>query len=366
MNEKEDFIREGGVKIYRTSSTHEGAGPGRKGKEAFYNSSMRLNRDISVMFLKALPDNIRVLDAMGATGIRGLRYAKESGNKEIHISEITEKGVENIRRNAELNGAEVHIHHRDANLLMRELSFDFIDIDPFGSPVPFIDSAIASLKNGGILAVTATDTAPLAGTYPAVCRRRYLAEPIHTYFGHESGIRILTGFIVRMGAIRDIAFTPILSYYSDHYFRVFLRAKRGAGRANLSLERLKYFTYDETEVKWQIYPSAEQAFSHKKKVYGPVWADAMGEKGYIERMRKEKNDRISSESIELLNMLMDESDAPIFFYDTDIISSILKRSPPPRSRIFDAIPDAVRTHFSPLGFKTSLKAEEVLEVFRGL
>lgn len=366
MNENLDLIYEGGVKIYRTTSTHEGAGPGRKGKEAFYNSSMRLNRDISVMFLKTLPDNIRVLDAMGATGIRGLRYAKESGNKEIHISEITEKGVENIRRNAELNRAEVHIHHRDANILMRELSFDFIDIDPFGSPVPFIDSAIAGLKNGGILAVTATDTAPLAGTYPTVCRRRYLAEPIHSYFGHESGLRILTGFIIRMGAMHDIAFTPLLSYYSDHYFRIFLRAKRGAKRANRAIERLKYFTYDEREVKWQVYPSSEQAFSRKKKVYGPIWAEAMGEREYIERVLQAKNDRISAESLELLNMLRDESDSPLFFYDTDIISSILKRSPPARSRILEAIPDAVRTHFSPLGFKTSLEAGEVLEVFRGL
>ena len=361
-----DFIAEGEVKIHKTASSHEGTGPGVKGKEAFYNSAMELNRDISVMALKALPDGIRVLDAMGATGIRGLRYAGECGDKEIHISEITEKGVENIRNNAELNDALVSIHHTDANIIMREIKFDFIDIDPFGSPVPFLDSGIAGLKNKGVLAITATDTAPLAGTYPAVCRRRYMAEPIHSHFGHESGLRILLGFVVRMGAVHDTAFTPILSYYRDHYFRAFFRAERGAGKANRALEKLKHFTYDEKKAEWRIHDSQEEAVRENKMVYGPIWAGPMGNREFLDRLLHENNANISEEALELVRMLREESEAPIFFHDTDILSSIIKRSPPRRDAVFKAVPDAIRTHFSPLGFKTALTAEEVLKIFRDL
>ena len=45
-------------------------------------------------------------------------------------------------------------------------------VDPFGSPVPFIQSAIRGCRRKGILAITATDTAPLAGAHAPKCRRR--------------------------------------------------------------------------------------------------------------------------------------------------------------------------------------------------
>ena len=37
----------------------------------------------------------------------------------------------------------------------------WIDIDPFGSPVPFLDTAIQALARRGVLEVSATDTAAL-------------------------------------------------------------------------------------------------------------------------------------------------------------------------------------------------------------
>jgi len=359
------FIEEGDARIFRTSTAHVGNGPGEKGKEAFYNSAMRLNRDISVMVIRSLPDGIRVLDAMGATGIRGIRYALEGGRKEVHISEIREEAAAEIRSNAELNGADITVHNRDANTLMREMKFDFIDIDPFGTPVPFIDSALAGLKDRGILAITATDTAPLCGTYPAVCRRRYLAEPVHSHFGHESGLRILLGFVARMGGMHDMALTPVLSYYRDHYFRAFFRAKKGAGRANRNLESLKYFTFDEKSAEWNIYDSAEDAGRRGDKVYGPIWGGPPGDTAFIESVL-DRGENMTEDSVELVRMLSAENDAPIFFHDVDVISSVVHRSPPPREAVFRAVPDAVRTHFSPLGFKTSLSAREVIDLFREL
>ena len=35
--------------------------------------------------------------------------------------------------------------------------FHCIDLDPYGSPVPFIDAAVQSVSDGGLLMVTATD-----------------------------------------------------------------------------------------------------------------------------------------------------------------------------------------------------------------
>ena len=43
--------------------------------------------------------------------------------------------------------------------ILHSKGFDYIDLDPFGSPNIFLDSAVKRLGRNGILAVTATDTA---------------------------------------------------------------------------------------------------------------------------------------------------------------------------------------------------------------
>ena len=73
---------------------------------------------------------------------------------------------------------------------MNSTGFDYIDVDPFGSPNPFLDAAIKRIARDGILAVTATDTAPLCGTYTNACRRKYWAVPLRNELMHEIGIRI--------------------------------------------------------------------------------------------------------------------------------------------------------------------------------
>ena len=41
--------------------------------------------------------------------------------------------------------------------------FDIVDLDPYGSPHLFLDAAVQSVKDGGLLLVTCTDMAVLCG-----------------------------------------------------------------------------------------------------------------------------------------------------------------------------------------------------------
>jgi tRNA (guanine26-N2/guanine27-N2)-dimethyltransferase len=54
--------------------------------------------------------------------------------------------------------------------------FDAIDLDPYGTASPFIDGAVQAVQDGGLLCVTCTDAALLAGTnYPEkTCARMTL------------------------------------------------------------------------------------------------------------------------------------------------------------------------------------------------
>ncbi|MEM3342526.1 MAG: hypothetical protein QW728_07525, partial [Thermoplasmata archaeon] len=114
-------------------------------------------------------------------------------------------------------------------------TFDFIDIDPFGSPVPFAEHAICAARKEGIIAVTATDTSSLAGAYPAVCMRRYWSIPTSGYNKHEMALRILIWRMVLAAASYDIGLFPVFSLSSDHFVRVFLKVKKSVKDAEAAL-----------------------------------------------------------------------------------------------------------------------------------
>jgi tRNA (guanine26-N2/guanine27-N2)-dimethyltransferase len=48
-----------------------------------------------------------------------------------------------------------------------------VDIDPYGAPSIFLDSAVQAVADGGLLMCTATDMAVLCGPNGEVCHSKY-------------------------------------------------------------------------------------------------------------------------------------------------------------------------------------------------
>lgn len=67
----------------------------------------------------------------------------------------------------------------------RENQFDVIDLDPYGCPSIFLDSAVQSVKDGGLLLITATDMAVLAGNSAETCYTKYGAVSLRIKCCHE-------------------------------------------------------------------------------------------------------------------------------------------------------------------------------------
>ena len=63
--------------------------------------------------------------------------------------------------------------------------FDVIDLDPYGSPAEFLDGAVQSVGDGGMLAVTCTDMAVLCGNHSEACYAKYGCMPLKGKFCHE-------------------------------------------------------------------------------------------------------------------------------------------------------------------------------------
>ncbi len=100
---------------------------------------------------------------MGATGVRGLRVANEIGIP-VTINDRDPATMPLIQENVTRSGLPVTVTCRDACSLLFEQAFDAVDIDPFGTPAPFIDAGIRGCRC--FLLVTATDTdSSLRGTF---------------------------------------------------------------------------------------------------------------------------------------------------------------------------------------------------------
>ncbi|KUO39323.1 MAG: hypothetical protein AVW05_01675 [Hadesarchaea archaeon DG-33] len=318
----------------------------------FYNPHMEFCRDLSVSAVQALARELGDLclcDPLAGVGVRGLRYAKEvKGVTRVIVNDRSLEAVKFIRRNIELNElGGVEVHNEDANTLLwrRAPRFHFVDLDPFGSPASFIDAACASLLRRGMLALTATDTAPLSGTHAKACIRRYGAKPLKTEYGRELGVRILIGFCQRAAGKYELAFTPVLAHATRHYFRVYLRGRRRAGATNDVLAN-------------QGYVSHCRACGHRSLI----------SVGRMINDLARRNFRLGQQELTLLNLCREETDGPPAFYDMHELSGRMKVSSPKIVELIGKLRKqgyfASRTHFSGTGFRTDAPMGEIIKIFK--
>jgi len=354
-------IQEGQIKLYVPVVDL----PEHGRKHGFYNPVMELDRDISVaaisvfknMFEEKFGKQPNCCDLLCATGIRGLRYAKEICIDEVILNDVNEEAIKLTKRNIKLNKlSNVFLHNKDANHLLAENRFDVIDVDPFGSPYRFIDSCARSLNRFSLFCVTATDCAVLFGVYPDVCKRRYGVEGLRCHFSNEFGVRVLISFLMREFAKYNKCFTPVLSYTRRHYVRVFGIVENDAGKTDKILNEFDYLSYKDgvwkkgIETSWKIHSKIYFGSLHKKEFCNKV----------IEEI---KNRKLSG--IKILNTITDEIDEP-FYYDLNWLAKTYKKQIQPKNKIIEKLKQnsfkASQTIFCSTGIKTDAGLEQIAKL----
>ncbi len=339
----------------------------------FYNPAMRNNRDIAVAaiacFSKDNPE-YTYLDALSASGIRGLRIANEVGLNAT-MSDWEETSVQLIENNIKLNDlTNCTVMKRNANVVMLDDSFDIIDLDPFGSPAPFLDAACRSARR--LLCITATDTAPLCGAHKKAGIRNYAAVPLKTEYYPEMGVRILLGAVARSLAKHDKAMTPMLSYASAHYVRLFVAVKKGINDADKCLTNMGFISHcfgcGARYWKYGLAVHLDEKCpecAHTTSLAGPLWLGKLHESAFCEEVLGEVKKREIKNTDRLLETCRDELDIPMH-YDYHRICRSLGITAMPTVELIQALQEkgfrASRTHFSGISFKTDAGRGEIKTV----
>ncbi|MDR0438915.1 MAG: tRNA (guanine(10)-N(2))-dimethyltransferase [Methanocalculaceae archaeon] len=332
-----------------------------KTASVFYNTCMEFNRDMTVLLLSCIVLE-NYLDAMAATGVRGLRVAHETGTPVI-INDRNPAAVAMIEENARVIGGDIRVICNDANRLMCTERFDAIDLDPFGTPAPFLDAASRAAKR--YLFVTATDTAPLCGAHLKAGMRRYFATPKNTEYHAEVGLRMMMGAMAKELIKYDRGMEPVLSFAKNHYFRSHVRVLDHVAAAEATMNRIGFVMQCptclyRTEQKGSLLPKSHICpyCGVETEAIGPLWMGPLQDKEIIASLLEKlplMRFGTAKQMDKLIHQLLDEPET-CTFYDYHVISRNLHVSPPAIDEMIAGLGDlgyyTVRTHFSVTGIKT--------------
>ncbi|CAK1542375.1 unnamed protein product [Leptosia nina] len=407
-------------------------------QKVFYNPVQEFNRDLSIAVLSVFLDDfkksfiekaqkkakrltaegiepektievpITILEALSATGLRSIRYAKEVPNvTKIIANDLSEQAVETIKENIVYNGVEnfIDTNHDDACMLMykhkfHSKRFTAIDLDPYGCPSIFLDSAVQSVQDGGLLLVTATDMAVLAGNSPETCYCKYGAVSLKTRSCHEMALRILLQCIEHHANRYSRFIEPILSISADFYIRVFVKIHSGAfhckkttsklsmvyqcvGCDNLTLQPLGAFKANPTEKNpGQIKsclplvpPVGEFCVhcNHRHHLGGPIWSAPIHNIEFVNRLLNhvEENSHkfgTAKRIIGVLSMVQEElQDVPLYYIVDKLFGRVHLETMPMlqlRSAILNAGYQVSFSHASKLSIKTNAPAQLIWDIIR--
>ncbi len=238
-----------------------------------------------------------------------------------------------------------------------------------------MQAAIALVGHKGLLGVTATDLAVLEGSKPRATRRRYMVDRIMKIpSSKEVGVRILIGFIARIAAMLDKSIEPVLAYSHRHYVRVFLLVERGSSKADKMLKQnigcVKYMD----KVGYVSMLDWDECVYGKGDSIAPIWTGKIFNRIFVEKALKLASEEYFymdsiGEAVKLLKLILEEEPLQGYIHQRiDALASKAKTSMPRRDLLIRYINDrgyrASRTHFSPIGFRTSAPVDQVIDAIR--
>ena len=436
----------------------------------FFNSAAEFNRDISVIAYSSFLSNPNVgfynsknnrkhqgnevvmADSLCGTGARGLRIAVEAmGIDKIYFNDANPLAVEIAKKSSAINqvkdkclfsvndvckfllngtaqgndtpataSLQNNNEENSSNKNNSKQRFTIVDLDPFGSPANYIDCVMRSVQNGGLVSVTATDTAVLCGKYPDVCLRKYYGMSLSNPYSNELALRLLMSLMALTSSRLGIGIRPLFAHTNMHYVRIYVQAVLSSKMANSVFDNIGYIQHcfrcgNRTASSLNNRSEVCGQCSSSIKTAGWLWIGKIYDKDFVREMlartyllkpnvtkhksadqdiemtpskeysseetkeisqnaereqAKEKRECKKLNTVQrLLSKCIDEYDDIPFYFTSDEIASRLNIGPPSLEAIIDNLSKAgfrtSPTGLNSTGFKTAGKINEIMTFFSG-
>jgi tRNA (guanine26-N2/guanine27-N2)-dimethyltransferase len=346
-------------------------------KSVFYNPKMHFCRSFASLAVGAIPEKLVVCDAFCASGIRGIRYAKENRNvSKVIFIDMEKSAINATHRNAKANKLKYETKHGNFSRLVFDTIADFLEIDPFGTPAPYLYDAFRVFNplKQAYLSVTATDVAVLCGGKTKACMKNYHSRPMNNEFTHETGLRIMIKKIAEVAAEFNMGIEPVVSISKQHFLKSIIRVKRGAELADKSLNALGYVNYckscgfrSATQFPLTKCPNCKSGIDYA----GPLWLGKIHEKKILESMQKLNETRDLEHKTTLdktLDRMKTEVGMPPYYYDVHQMCRLINCKEVPKidiiiERLKKKKYKASRTHFCETAIKTNADLKTIKAVF---
>ncbi|KAJ4463214.1 tRNA methyltransferase [Lentinula edodes] len=329
---------------------------------------------------------ITILEALSATGLRSIRYAKEIPLVKYHLAnDLSSNAVAAMKRNVELNGlgpskeleetgsakqANTHlgkIRVNEGDACHRTDRVDVVDLDPYGTATPFIDAAVQTVKDESFLYITCTDLSILAtNNYPEKCFSNYGGLPLKAEYNHEAAA---STSVSRYGRY----IKPLLSLSIDFYVRLFIRVNSSPYQVKKALTKTSsYFVCTSCQSFYEQplepgptvggkRPGCESGLILPVQIAGSMWSGPIHNTDFVFKVLQ----HIKTFMERLV--VCRELHTKFYFTPTKIAGFFHCQTPSleeTTSALLHAGHQVSRSHASPSSLKTTGTCEDVLDVFR--
>ncbi|MCL4343735.1 MAG: hypothetical protein JRN26_08065 [Nitrososphaerota archaeon] len=344
-------------------------------ENVFYNPRGKFVRDVFVILFTAYAERIgkndlKFAEPFSATGIKGMRLAKEGhGFSNFILNDIDSSAVKSILRGVEENNlGGFEVYNLDVFSFLDKLKtlgrVDALDVDPFGSAAPYIQPSLRSVKDGGIVAFTFTDTPVLGTVHNDAMVKRYHIKSNKVYFLKELQARIAASFVISEGSAINLAAVPVFAHVFEHYVRVYFQVRASP---SLSLELMEQFGF--------VY-SSECGYASLENTAvcpycgghistsGPVYTGNLFSKELIQAALK--NSAMCKPCNKLFQTALQEIVLP-YYYELSSLAKVLKKQVPSALKIVDILKgfgyESSPTSFSYSGVKSRAPVSVVKSTF---
>lgn len=265
---------------------------------------------------------LRYYDALTASGLRALRTRKEIGN-ELIVSvagcDMHTDAIASFKHNLELNGLTEDMVKPilgDSNQHMAMKggldAYEVIDLDPYGTAIPFLSNTFHALGNDGLLCVTCTDMRVLAGKDHHKCFYMYgscRAQNIECH--EENALRIAISSFNRIANEQHKGIEVLCAFQSEFYLRAYLKIKNKKSSCHDSIAKtgiqfmcprcnnshlhvyggLKEGTTNQYKSSRLTIPSSNcEICGSQYEINGPIWTGKLYDESFVQKLLDNLNE----------------------------------------------------------------------------